>query len=253
MDIKEFRTKYAKDVSLEVCRKAYAYYCNGHEIEQALITASVIYGEKFITGKTLETGFWLEQKDCTVNVFVLHTATIFALRHLLKNPSVLQSAGSSRLLRKKLIAMYGCNCMFDTKSFAFPNAVIGIYNHNGCYAAVVALQGCSPEKLGDKSLQDAANVLAKNAVAWQGAYLLNPAHYYNAGVDGEQNLKYGEPYKEWILRQPVRFAPGVNPRFEILQQYSSSTVTIRDYLRELSKRHGCEISITSIDIFGSVF
>ena len=153
------------------------------------------------------------------------------------------------------IAKLGENfeCDVDATYAQQPDSVIGGYSHRNCYVSVVKLNFGNVQLTAgmQKKLQNLADVLAKNALAWYPAHskALNKEKYYK---EHKMNYKPVSGWKTFFLAQVLRFVPNVNDGYESGSQWYKETksVTIGDYLAHFCKENKIKLDIQYIHVSG---
>lgn len=162
MGFKEFYLKRARSYPLSVAKTAYGYTLRQHDARPALSTAATLYAAKLENRRLRYAGYTAAAVKNQITVYRLQTETISALKRL--------SAKDCQEHRYSVSAMLGENCHFMPVAEFKPGKgeVLGVYVHRNRYVAVVRLKCLkqTSDTVINKDLRKAANILAKNAVAW---------------------------------------------------------------------------------------
>jgi hypothetical protein len=249
--LKEFNEMFGRTFPLAVVKTAYGYVLQGHDPGPSLSTAAILYAAKLEKQPLNYIGYACISSVSEVTVYTLKTATQSGLRRI--------SPFSMKESKGLTIATLGENCSCDVAAVFGnqPNSVLGCYTHRNRYAAVIRLNYGTDAKLPAdilKRLQNLADVLAKNVLAWWPEYLKKKEalrNFYIEKYKREPRFFKSDKF-DFFNEQVLRFVPNVNDGYESGSSFynADKSVTISDYLANFSKQSGLRLSIEGIDIYG---
>lgn len=245
LSLKEYRDKYCKGFNLEVLRRAYGYSQNGHLPASAISTASVLYAEPLKRRPLHEHSLIAQKKLNAVTICDLATETATAQRALLVGEWDLCN-------RSECIARLGEN--YDCKQLTtldFPDElIIGVYEHRHRFVAVVSIEANRESALTVRKVQEIADIVAKNAVAYYPKYLheQEQVEFERKHPEKGQAPKKLPEFRKFLLEQPLRFVPGVNPEYD-LSRATKHVVTIEEFIVFRSPLMQ-KLTVSSVELFG---
>ena len=240
MSLKEYRDRFAKNLTLETVIRAYSYSQNGHLPQNAIATAAVLYAEPMKRRELMHHGLLAQKEQNAVTVWKLHTESVAAQRALLHGEWDFHN-------RAWCIACLGENYECELCStLEFPhNAVIGVCEHRHRFVAVVSIVPES-ESILVTQLQKIADTVAKNALAYYTEYLEYCQHCTRATKFEPQYAQKPKKFKEFLLAKPLIW--GINPEYGIIE--ANTWVTVADFIRHWEEQFKQTLTLTSIDVFG---
>ena len=245
LSLHEYRDNFCKDVALDVLKRAYGYSQNGHLPSNAVSTSSVFYAEPKKYRPLLQHGLWAEKKLNAVTIWDLWTETATAQRALLEGVWDFKN-------RTMCIARLGENydCKHQT-TLDFPNElIIGVYEHRHRFAAVVSIESNHESAFEVRKVQEIADIVAKNAVAYYPKYL-HEKEYIAWACKHPHGRQIPPPlpeFSKYLLEQPLRFVKNVNPEYD-LSRATKHVVTIEEFIVFRSPAMQ-KLTIASVDMFG---
>lgn len=239
MNLKNFHVSHGQDVSLTVCRNAYAYSLNGHMPKTALRVASTLYAQKFINYRLNCIGYRVTKELGRVCIYQLLTESEAAQKALREGKWEYDD-------RSGCIARLGENYMqVHVKTLEYAdNLVVCIYDHGGRFISVVALDGYThPSQL--TCFRNVGHVLAVNALAYYNRYLDNLSiinqHCINSGLDF---------FGKYLKSQYIELKNGKYYDMHGFSSVMRRGERISHYLSRKSKEIDANIRIASIEVFG---
>ena len=242
LSLKEYRDRFAKDLTLEVVRRAYTYSQNGHLPQNAIATAAVLYAEPMKRRELMHHGLLAQKEQNAVTVWKLHTESATAQRELLHGEWDFHN-------RAECMARLGEN--YECKlcsTLEFPhNAVIGVCEHRHRFVAVVGIVPES-ESILVTQLQKIADTVAKNALAYYAEYLEYCQRCKRATEFEPQYAQKPKKFKEFLLDSLLKFINAIDPEYGIIE--ANTWVTVADFIRHWEEQFKQTLTLTSIDVFG---
>ena len=246
LSLKEYRSNYAKGLSLEVCKRAADYSKNGHRPQNALATSAAIYADPYKHREFHELGFMAEKQLGAATIWNLQTETPAAQRALLSGDWDYHN-------RQMCIARLGENYVCTRRTtLEFPsNLIIGVYEHFHRFVGIVSVESLPESALSVPKVQEVANILAMNAVAHYPEYTARRDNY-------KRNLKRGlnlecppelVNFRSFLLEQPLRFVVGINEEYGSFRD-QQSLVSIANYLSHRGEQLKQELDLITVDVYG---
>lgn len=244
LSLKEFQNKFGKGLPFGVVRQAFIYVKNGNQPQNSISTAMIIYAEPFKSRELRQTGLMTEKEGNRISIWKLQTETAKAQRELLTGKWAYHC-------RHMCIARLGENydCTLQKTLEFGDNRVVGVYEHRHRFAAVVSLQPEQTSAPCIPKIQELADILAKNALAHYPEYLLQQEkrRWHLEHDKPQRNIPELPPFKEFILKQPLRFVEGVNPQSFLPAKH---IVSVEEYIKHRGEQLKQNIDIAGIDLFG---
>lgn len=246
MSLKEYRDNFGKEVSLDVLKRVYGYSQIGHLPPNALSTAVAIYAEPFKQHNFLQLGLMAEKELNAVTIWNLQTETVTAQRALLSGEWDFHN-------RAMCIARLGENYVCTRRTtLDFPSdLIIGVYEHRHRFAAVVSLEQKPESVLGLSKVQEVADIMAKNALAYYPEYLELKKRYERMQSTQPQYAKYHKPEKlvAFLLQRPLRFVKGINNTNSVFYN-PERAVTVDAFLKQRGEELKQQLNLVSVELFG---
>lgn len=246
LSLKEYRDRFGKDLSLDVLKRAYDYSQNGHSPRPALSTSSILYAEPFKQRELFYAGLMAEFEPNAVTIWRLQTETATAQRALLRG---LWDYHNRADCIARLGENYACQHL---QTLEFPDElIVGVYEHQHRFVAVVSVEAIPESALTVRKVQEVADIVAKNALAYYPLYHAAKERY-------EWNIKHPQKdfkpeklpeFREFLLTQPLRFVKGVNPEYDLLCA-TKRVVSIEEFIVFRSEPLQQKLTIASVDLFG---
>ena len=242
LSLKEFRDEFGKDVSLDVVKRAYTYVLNGNQPQTSIGTSAVLYAEPFKQSDFRCLGLMAEKELNAVTIWNLQTETVAAQRTLLQGKWDYHN-------RAMCIARLGENFICSRRTtLEFPSElIIGVYVHRHRYIAVVSIEADRESAIAVPKLQELADIAAKNALAHYTEYLdrQEKREYYLK----HKHVAAAElpEFKEFLLKQPLRFVEGVNPQSILPAKH---IVSVEEFIKHRGEHLNLQLNVASVDLFG---
>lgn len=246
--LKKFYNDFGRTFPLAVVKTAYGYFQQGHEPGPAISTAAILYAAKLEKQSLQYTGYTCVTSVEGLTVYEVRTATQSGLTRM--SPYSLKDS------RGLTIATMGENCSCDVAAVFGnqPDSVLGCYTHRNRYAVVIRLNYGTDKLPADmlKRLQNLANVLAKNVLAWWPKYIKQREalrKFYLEKYKREPRAFKSDKF-DFFIKQVLRFMPKINEGCE-QDHLLRGNITISNYLQnEVKNQTGLDVKVESIDIYG---
>ncbi len=243
LSLKEFRDEFGKSVSLDVVKRAYRYVLNGNQPQSSIATSAVLYADPFKKRDMNCLGVMAEQELGKVTIWNLQTETPSAQRALLQGKWDYHN-------RSLCISRLGENFICNRRTtLRFPSErIIGVYAHYHRFVAVVSIKSDIESTIATTKLQEMAATVAKNALAHYPEYLhrmekreYNLKHHYAISEELPE-------YKDFLLKQPMRFVEGINP--PQLFSVPNHVISVEEYIIHCGQQLNLKLDLVSADLCG---